>query len=306
METEMSTILVADDVAADRRFVGGILEGDTDLEIQFAVDGADALQRIESNPPDLVLTDMMMPNMDGLELVHAVRDRYAHIPVILMTSQGSEKLAVDALAAGAASYVPKAELLNELLSTVRHVLALSSQERSHARLMADMTRSRSVFLIGNDSELITSLVGHLQENVSHMGICDDAERIRFGVALEEALVNAMYHGNLEVDSNLKEKSIEAYESLVKRRRREPPYGNRKIEVQAELCQDEAVVTVVDEGPGFDPASLPDPTDPDNLEKVSGRGVLLMRTFMDGVEFNETGNRVVMTKRRKSLEASSAG
>jgi CheY-like chemotaxis protein/anti-sigma regulatory factor (Ser/Thr protein kinase) len=295
----MPTILVADDVVADRGFAGGILEGDTEFEIKFAVDGADALRQIESSAPDLVLTDMMMPNMDGLELVHAVRERYPHIPVILMTSQGSEKLAVDALAAGAASYVPKSELLNELLSTVHHVLALSSQERSHARLMAEMTHSRSVFQINNDSELITSLVGHLQENVSHMGICDEAERIRFGVALEEALVNAMYHGNLEVDSSLKEEGSEVYESLVQQRRREPPYGNRTIEIQAELCHTEAVVTVTDEGPGFDPASLPDPTDPENLDKVSGRGVLLMRTFMDDVEFSDSGNRVVMTKRRKS-------
>ena len=295
----MPTILVADDVAADRGFVGGILKGDTKFEILFAVDGADALQRIESSPPDLVLTDMMMPNIDGLELVHAVRERYAHIPVILMTSQGNEKLAVDALAAGAASYVPKAELLNELLSTVHHVLSLSSQVRTHARLMAEMTHSRSVFLINNDSELITSLVGHLQENVAHMGICDESERIRFGVALEEALVNAMYHGNLEIDSSLKEEGSEVYESIVQQRRRDPLYGNRSIEIRAELCHDEAVVTVTDEGPGFDPASLPDPTDPDNLDKVSGRGVLLMRTFMDSVDFNDTGNQVIMTKRRKS-------
>jgi anti-sigma regulatory factor (Ser/Thr protein kinase) len=52
----------------------------------------------------------------------------------------------------------------------------------------------------------------------------------------------------------------------------------------------------DQGPGFDPAQLPDPTDPENLERVSGRGLLLMRTFMDEVTFNKSGNQVTMVKR----------
>ena len=52
----------------------------------------------------------------------------------------------------------------------------------------------------------------------------------------------------------------------------------------------------DEGPGFDPDGLPDPTDPENLTKASGRGVLLIRTFMDEVRFNDTGNEITMIKR----------
>ena len=59
---------------------------------------------------------------------------------------------------------------------------------------------------------------------------------------------------------------------------------------------EAVFVVRDEGPGFDPNSLPDPTDPENLLKPSGRGIMLIRTFMDAVSFNEKGNEVTMVKR----------
>ena len=54
-------------------------------------------------------------------------------------------------------------------------------------------------------------------------------------------------------------------------------------------------TIADEGPGFDVTSLPDPTAPENVLNVSGRGILLIRTFMDSVEFNETGNRITMRK-----------
>ena len=51
----------------------------------------------------------------------------------------------------------------------------------------------------------------------------------------------------------------------------------------------------DEGPGFDPASIPNPTDPEYLERPSGRGMLLMRSFMDELTYNDTGNEVTMVK-----------
>jgi anti-sigma regulatory factor (Ser/Thr protein kinase) len=64
-----------------------------------------------------------------------------------------------------------------------------------------------------------------------------------------------------------------------------------------LTRHEATFSVRDEGSGFDPALLPDPTDPANLGRVSGRGLLLIHTFMDRVEHNEKGNQIVMTKFR---------
>jgi CheY-like chemotaxis protein len=294
----MATILVVDDSMVDRRLVGGILASEASYEVRFAPDGIKALDDMQSALPDAVVTDLIMPEMDGLELVRAIRDRYAKVPVILMTSQGNEKIAVEALECGAASYVPKRQLAYELVETMRHVLALSSQQRSHERLMSGLTRSRATFALPNDSTLVTSLVSHLQDNVAQMGICDEAERIRFGVALEEALVNAMYHGNLEVESDLKENDQEAYDVLVRQRREQSPFSERRIHVETDMSRGEAVVVIADDGPGFDPESLPDPTDPENLDRVSGRGVLLMRTFMDAVEFNNEGNQVTMKKRRK--------
>lgn len=295
----MPTILVADDLEAERRLIGSILEQDPNLSVLYAIDGAEAIAQVEENHPDLVLTDMRMPNLDGLQLVRAVRERCGSTPIVVMTSHGSEQLAADALAAGAASYIPKHEFLGELLDTVWHVLALSTRRQQTSSVISEMTQGRSVYVIQNDSNLITSLVSHLQKDIGQMGICDESEQIRFGVALEEALVNAMIHGNLEVHSSVKEQSHADFEALVRERRSKSPYKDRKIEVEIELSPQEAVVTVGDQGPGFDPTTLPDPTDPENLEKISGRGLLLMRSFMDVVEFNAVGNQVKMTKRRKA-------
>ena len=67
-------------------------------------------------------------------------------------------------------------------------------------------------------------------------------------------------------------------------------------------RDEVTVIIRDEGPGFDPNSIPDPTDPANLENVSGRGLLLINAFMDEVTHNEVGNQITMIKRKCTGES----
>ena len=90
----------------------------------------------------------------------------------------------------------------------------------------------------------------------------------------------------------------AFERAAAARRLEAPYRDRRVSVTAEITPTGATFVVADEGPGFDVSALPDPTDPANLELPSGRGVLFMRTFMDDVRYNPTGNRVTLVKKRE--------
>ena len=70
--------------------------------------------------------------------------------------------------------------------------------------------------------------------------------------------------------------------MAEERRRQTPFRDRRIYVAATYSRAEAIFVVRDEGPGFDRTKVPDPTDPDNLGKNSGRGLLLIQTFMDEV------------------------
>ena len=293
----MPTVLVVDDVPADRRLVADFLKEDGDFTLWFAANGAEALEKMERETPDLVVTDLMMPEVGGLELVRTCRSRYPLVPVILITSRGSEEIVVQALEQGAASYVPKQAFPRRLLSTVRNVLAVSHSRRGHTRLMECMTRTECVFALENNSTLIHPLVAYLQERTSQLDVCDEADRTRIGVALEEALANALYHGNLEVGSELRGEDDKAYHTLIVGRAQQTPYQGRRIHVEAKLSREDATFVIRDEGSGFDPSALPDPTEPANLEKASGRGLLLMRTFMDEVAYNDAGNAVTLTKRR---------
>jgi CheY-like chemotaxis protein/anti-sigma regulatory factor (Ser/Thr protein kinase) len=302
----MPTILIVDDSPLDRLLAGGLLEKDGQWFIHYAANGAIALEKLREAQFDLVVTDLVMPAMDGLELVAAIRCQHPNVPVILMTSKGTEEIAVRALHAGAASYVPKRLLAQELAETVRRVLAVSTRHLVKARLLGCMTEHRCSFELGNDVALVESLVGYLQDSAIQMELCDEADVTRIGVALEEALVNALYHGNLQVGSELRGENDHAYYALLARRRSESPYRDRKIHVSARLTRDEGVFVVRDEGPGFDLSKLPDPEDPSALERASGRGLLLMRAFMDDVSYDPTGNIVTLVKRRKADASPLAG
>jgi anti-sigma regulatory factor (Ser/Thr protein kinase) len=231
-----------------------------------------------------------------LQLVARISQERPEIPVILMTGKGSEEIAVQALQAGAASYVPKGAMHQHLFSTVQDVLDMVGQRRAQTRLMDSLERGRFRFVLGNDASLIPSLISHVQNVLSSVGLCDEANIIRVCIALEEALRNALFHGNLELTSEQREGDVEEYQRLVDERTKAAPYAGRELSVTIEITPTSGRFTICDQGPGFDPSKLPDPTDPENLEKVSGRGLLLMKTFMDEVQFNATGNEVTMLKR----------
>lgn len=294
-------VLVVDDSAMDRKLAGGLITRQVPSStVSFAGDGRAALEALASASelPDVVLTDLQMPELDGLALVRAVRQRHPHLPVVLMTAHGSEDIAVRALREGAASYVPKASLATELVSTLRAVLDVVRATRDEARLFSLVTLHEQRFELESDVSLVPALVGHLESALAHLGVCDETGCIQVSVALREALVNAMHHGNLEVSSALLEREG-AYADAVARRRAESPYRERRVRVHARVSRDEATFVVIDEGPGFDPSTLPDPTDPQNLDKPSGRGLLLIQTFMDEVRHNERGNEITLVKRRGS-------
>ena len=320
----MTHILIVDDSAVDRCVVGELLSRPPSVEDQYAVDGAEvventpfgelaaggphfqidyaedgrqALAKLAHLPVDLVVTDLLMPQINGLQLVSALREKYPRIPVILMTSQGSEEIAVQALQQGAASYVPKRLLLRYLWETVARVLKATVEDRGQARLIKCMLRTESIFRLENDPALFDPLVRYLQEETMRLGVCAEADRVRVGMALEEALANALYHGNLDLASELRE--MPGYRDLILARRSQSPYQERRIEVEARITRYEASFAIRDEGAGFDPGTLPDPTDPANIEKASGRGIFLMRAFMDDVLYNGAGNGVVLVKRRSS-------
>lgn len=296
----MLNLLVVDDSPIDRRLAGALLEKHFECSVHYAADGEEALRHLSGQLPDLVLTDLQMPAMNGLELVAAVKSDYPLVPIVLMTAQGSEDIAAEALRNGAASYVPKRKLADDLVHTVERILRGSFEERGHSHLMHYLEAGELTFTLDNDPTLIKSLVNLLQQMLRCLPLGDETERLRVGVAVEEALVNACHHGNLEVGGEPGGSDRSAHQGLAARRRGEEPYRDRRIHVRVRLSRDEAVFVVRDEGRGFDVARLAATARPD-ANPGSGRGVVLMRTIMDEVRYNDAGNEVTLVKRRTPQE-----
>lgn len=137
--------------------------------------------------------------------------------------------------------------------------------------MASEASIQKSTVISNDTQAAEFLCQQLLGEVSAKGFgAEDIFGIHLG--LEEAFINAIKHGN----KNAK---------------------NKQISIEYLITDDRFEITITDEGNGFEPESVPDPRSEENLYKISGRGMLLMRSYMDIIEYNKKGNSVRMVKNK---------
>ncbi len=290
-------ILVVDDSPVEQRLVGRLLEkGLSDVKVTYAANGKEAFESISLTMPEMVISDLRMPVMNGLELVESIKTRGFAVPVILMTSYGNEEIAVKALQAGAASYVPKLARDKILIETVKNVLSMSRGQSNRRRVLSTLDSVQSSFVLGNDCSLISPLIDYLQEQIGMLRLFEDMQLTRIAVAIHESLTNAIYHGNLELDSELRQDDEGDFHRLADERRKDAQYADRKVRMTATMSRNALQIVIQDEGPGFDPNAVRDPTEEVNMDRIGGRGLLLIRSFMDEVKHNSKGNELTLIKR----------
>ena len=283
----MTNILIVDDTDVDLLLMERLLN-EPGFTVVSAGDGVQALEKIEDWDIDLILTDLQMPRMDGLELVREVRRLHPQIPVILTTGKGSEEIAAEALKAGASSYIPKAKLAGMLASTVKEVLDILNTERSHEELIAHSSGARFQFELSTDPALVPQFVDFVQQMLQSLTMLDRIERLRIAIAVDQALQNALYRGNLELGSHHRIDARDfAVSEAVDERINTDEFGKRKIGVILKIKPSRFGIRIKDEGPGFDTDSVGSWSDP------SLRGIILMNAFMDSVVYNDKGNIVEM-------------
>lgn len=147
-------VLVVDDEAAARAALAELLR-DEGYEVQSAADGFKALGRLDNWTPDIVLTDLKMPGVDGIKLMDKVRERLPEMPVVVMTAFGTVESAVEAIKHGANDYLTKPLHLGQLLVVLERVL-----ERRALEVEAQRLRDELADRHGPDQELATGgLVG---------------------------------------------------------------------------------------------------------------------------------------------------
>ena len=288
--------LIVDDSAVERVLLRGLLRQHwPTCEILEAADGEEGVKAVEEGMPDLVLTDVCMPGSGGLDLLAALREKQSVVPVVAISGTGNEEIAVAALQAGAASYLPKSKLPQLLVSTINMVTDLAATHCNRRRIISCLNSMDLCFELTNDTSLVSPLVRYLEDHIGSLRLCDEHELVRIGVALHESLSNAINHGNLELDSDLRQEDESIYYELAEARRVMWPYCDRKVQFYASLNGDRVKFVIRDEGPGFNHRKVLDPTETETMDRVGGRGLLLIRSFMDEVSHNRRGNEITLQK-----------
>jgi len=120
-------VLVVDDNESVRRSISQILRSQADIEVVCeAVDGADALRKIREHEPDVVLLDITMPNMNGLEVAETVKTEFSSVQVLIVSQHDSRGFQWAALAAGVSGYVNKSDVGRDLIPELRRIQGLRS------------------------------------------------------------------------------------------------------------------------------------------------------------------------------------
>ncbi|MCA9265161.1 MAG: response regulator, partial [Planctomycetales bacterium] len=284
----------------DQKLIGSWLQKHGEFDVAYAQDGRQALEWLQHDMADVVVTDMQMPHINGLELVDALREKSDTIPVVLITAHGSERLASQALQRGASSYVPKSRFQEILVDTVRGIVDLKRADDSFSKSFRQAQVCDIQFVLDNDFTLVPPLIETVQSIVHSMNICDAHGRLQVGIALEQAIHNAIFHGNLGLGpTNSLSKVDGERDQLIAARRNQIPYRDRRVFVQLRVTDEEARLTVRDEGAGFEVRNLSKLDVTASMSGPTGRGFVLMWALMDQVLFNKSGNQVTLVKKRET-------
>ncbi len=166
---EAGRVLLADDNADMREYVARLLRGR--FAVETVTDGRAALERAQSSPPDLILADIMMPGLDGYQLLHALRAHEATrgIPVIFLSARAGDEARIEGLAAGADDYLVKPFSARELLARVGTHLEVSrlraEAERARARLYSQFMQAPVPVCVLTGPELVYDVANPLYEQM---------------------------------------------------------------------------------------------------------------------------------------------
>jgi CheY-like chemotaxis protein len=292
-------ILVVDDDAPTRRLLSAALASEGLYEVITARDAGEAQTFYESSPGfDMIITDLNMPSVSGLDLIQNIRALGSAIPILILTSQQTDATIARALEIGADDYLQKPVDLRELRSAVAYSIDKhrSRQDAEEAAQKLDALSPAFVDIPENRPAVRTIDDGTFVEFTT---LNDPAVTERFQRFAERILggsLSVKERGELRL----------ALEEIV---RNAIEWGNKNdptkmLRLSYCLLLDRITFRVEDEGKGFDPASLKDPSlDPRahiqerraSGKRMGGWGIFLARKMVDEVTFNRKGNVVFLTK-----------
>lgn len=272
-------ILIVEDSKTMRLYLQNLLKKEG-YQVEAASNGKEALEAIQESQKlntsfNIVITDILMPEMNGLELLQKVKEINRDISVVVVTSETTIETAIQALNLGATNFLRKPPDPEEILDVVWRVSRLKELTFESAELIPFMTRTLHME-IPSQVKFIKGIAQNIIQEAHLMGYNRNELEDKILVTIDEAVTNAIKHGN-KFDEN------------------------KKVKIDVDIDMERIKIDVRNEGEGFKVEEVPDPTDPKNFLKMSGRGILFMKLSMDEVVYSDQGKTLTLIKYKKESE-----
>jgi CheY-like chemotaxis protein/anti-sigma regulatory factor (Ser/Thr protein kinase) len=288
-------VLVVDDQEALRTLLARLLEREGFDPVQ-AENGAQAVEMYKSESPLVVVSDIMMPKMDGLALLNEIRRIDRNATVILMTGQGNEDVLLKALRGGATNFFKKPFNVRELIDEIRKVVEFRLEAARSSLFSPLLVEETKTFVMPRADSPFFPIINQITLQLPCLLPPEDILNLKIGI--EEVITNAIEHGNLGITFDAKSKAISEgrLADLIAEKGRESDAAGRCVRITSRLTAEEFAITIRDDGLGFDWRNLP-AVEPENLLAFNGRGIFLTKIYFDEVAFNDSGNEVTLRKKK---------
>jgi len=286
---------VVDDQEALRTLLARLLEREGFDPVQ-AEDGAQAVELYKSEAPLVVVSDIMMPKMDGLTLLNEIRRIDRNATVILMTGQGNEDVLLKALRGGATNFFKKPFAVRELIDEIRKVVEFRLEAARSSLFSPLLVEETKTFVMPRADSPFFPIINQITLQLPCILPAEDILNLKIGI--EEVITNAIEHGNLGITFEEKSKAIQdgRLADLIAAKGRESDAAGRSVRITSRLSPQRFEITIRDDGRGFNWRDLP-AVIPENLLAFNGRGLFLTKIYFDEVSFNDAGNEVTLRKNR---------
>ena len=266
-------ILIIDDEEKIRSVLSKIVD-QLDLIPLTARDGLEALNLLQSEKIDLIITDLMMPQMDGLTFIVKSREINPKIPIAVISGYGDVKNATLALTRGAFNFITKPFTIKEVENIIRKGLRLRELSLGTDKLLQNV-KNRTEITIPSYPHLLPSAIFYIIKECQWRGIDNENLLNNISVCTDEILTNALVHGN-------------------------GGDPKKNISITLNFDAEKFTLTVKDEGEGFDVKNFSQQLKENHLDIPSKRGLFIVEYLMDEVSFNAKGNQITTTMYLKDI------
>lgn len=267
-------------------------------DVILAETGAEGIDKFREFMPDIVISDMRLPDKNGNIVVKEIKEIDRDVPIIIITGYSDHQLILSAMKNGAVDLLKKPFKPNDLKYLINKIETLFRKIK--VKLSASFVQwEKRHIIIRNDIHIIRSVVDFIFSNIDY--ISEDVSFMKIG--LQEVLINAIEHGNLDITNKEKQELLDRgdYNRILNERMQQPEYRDKFVDINIFSTPEYLKITIQDMGKGFDLSSIPDPENPENFLKESGKGILMAIHAFDRVEYNDLGNCVTMIKHSEFVE-----